>query len=198
MKCVTSSAVRPSTTGALSASARWRCFPPTPAMPGCWILPSGWPFDWRAMAIPIQSTSMRPTPTSPSPGPGITTSTVQLSYTATESPIGFSPSLATPQTRSVNCADRENFKYFWLVLVVAYRESTALRRASTNVRIDLSQKPAPFSEPASKLHACAGCARDKPLAIVEDVANDETQRSTVHESFSPLHEASPSRPAAGN
>src|SRR5215472_10784562 len=118
MKCVTSSAVRPSTTGALSASARWRCFPPTPAMPGCWILPSGWPFDWRARAIPIQSTSMRPTPTSPSPGPGITTSTVQLSYTATESPIGFSPSLATPQTRSVNCAERENFKYFWLVLVV--------------------------------------------------------------------------------
>src|SRR5215472_6675269 len=121
MKCVTSSAVRPYTTGALSASAQSRCFPPTPAMPGCWILPSGWPFDWRAMAIPIQSTSMRPTPTSPSPGPGITTSTVQLSYTATESPIGFSPSLATPQTRSVNCADRENFKYFWLVLV-AYRE----------------------------------------------------------------------------
>lgn len=62
--------------------------------------------------------------------------------------------------------------------MVAYRESTALRRASTKVRIDLSQKPAPFSEPASKLHACAGCARDKPLAIVEDVAFDETQRST--------------------
>ena len=62
--------------------------------------------------------------------------------------------------------------------MVAYRESTALRRASTKVRIDLSQKPAPFSEPASKLHAWAGCARDKPLAIVEVVAFDETQRST--------------------
>jgi len=39
------------------------------------------------------------------PGPGITASTAQPSYTATESPIEFSPSLATPPTRSVNCVD---------------------------------------------------------------------------------------------
>src|SRR5215467_15624389 len=36
MKCVTSSAVRPSTTGALSASARWRCFPPNSG--DAWLL----------------------------------------------------------------------------------------------------------------------------------------------------------------
>ena len=41
MKSVTFSAVPPYTMDVLSVSVRWHCFPPTPAMPGCWTPPNG-------------------------------------------------------------------------------------------------------------------------------------------------------------
>ena len=47
------------------------------------------------------------------------------------------------------------------------------------VRVNLCRKPAPFSGAATKLHIRAGCARDQPLLIVEDVAFDECPRSKL-------------------